>query len=151
MGVDSTVYSYTVPDPGYPTTCWCSVKWTCPPGPTTTSVISVRAGDDMTLVGTGYGVAENYGIAPGLYDATGVGRNGNAANFTFTHTGSAGAYLIVDISICQRAGCDQLYLRRRRHDPAGPPVRRQLRRLRLAGALRDGEHPQWCPHRCRWC
>lgn len=99
VGVDSTVYSYTVADPGYPYNLLVFGQVDVSTGADDNfPVISVRAGDDMTLVGTGYGVAESYGIAP-AYDATGVGYNGNAANFTFTHTGSAGAYLIVDISI----------------------------------------------------
>ena len=97
--VESTVYSYTVPDPGYPYNLLVfgqvdvstSVDDNYP-------IVNVRADTPTgTLVGTGTGVAENYGIAP-AYDATGVGYNGaSVASFTYNHTGTAGAYLIVDI------------------------------------------------------
>lgn len=99
-GIESTVYTHTVDDPGYPYNLLVFGQVDV----TTTAddnfpIISVRADTATgTLVGTGYGVPENYGVAPS-FDAVGVGYNGNAASFTFNHTGAVGAYLIVDISI----------------------------------------------------
>ena len=97
--IESTVYTHTVPDPGYPYNLLVFGQVDV-----ATSVddnfpnISVRADSPTgTLVGTGYGVAESYGIAPS-FDAVGVGYNGESvASFTFNHTAAAGAYVIVDV------------------------------------------------------
>ena len=97
--VESTVYSYEVADPGFPYNLLVfgqvdvstSVDDTRP-------IVNVRADTPTgTLVGTGSGVGESYGVPP-AFDAVGVGYNGESvASFSFNHTAAAGAYLIVDI------------------------------------------------------
>ena len=97
--LESTVYTHTVPDPGYPYNLLvfgqADVSTTVDDN---YPVINVRADNPTgTLVGTGTGAAESYGIPPS-FDAVGVGYNGEAvATFSFNHTAAAGAYLIVDI------------------------------------------------------
>lgn len=98
-GVESTVYSYTVADPGYPYNLLVFGQVdVSTSADDNLPLVNVRADSPTgTLVGTGQGVAESYGVPP-AFDSVGVGYNGESvASFSFNHTAAAGAYLIVDI------------------------------------------------------
>lgn len=98
--VESTLYTTTVADPGYPYNLllFGTVDVSATADDNYPTVV-VRAGTSTgTLVGVGYGIGESYGIAP-AFDAVGDGYSGTSGSFSFSHSAQAGAYAIVDISI----------------------------------------------------
>ena len=97
---ESTLYTTTVADPGYPYNLLVfGIEDVSATADDNYPTVVVRAGSTTgTIVGVGYGIGESYGIAP-TFDAVGDGFSGTSASFSFSHSAQAGSYAVVDISI----------------------------------------------------